>query len=104
VHTVDAITIEADEIRCEHVQRVDYFPTPKDMRFVRLEGQLIAGHSLVAHHVRARLLIADEITAHKIGKLRTPLSRSVANEAAPAQTRCSDREGNPARCTLDAAP
>jgi len=95
-----AITIEVEELRSDHVERVDDFPTPKDMGFRRLEGNLIEGEGLVAHHVRARLIIADEVTVHTVEKLRDEVSWSAPIDGgAIVHNRCVDREGREAQCS-----
>jgi hypothetical protein len=74
IHAVSlwAISIEANEIRCPHITRTRSFPVPKDMGWRRIEGHEVQLRTLWAHHVRARLIVADKINATSIRKLAKP--------------------------------
>lgn len=70
VHTLHAITLDVRELHAPKVQRVDHYPVAKDEGMVRLEGHRVEADRLEAHHVRARVLIADEVVVHRMRKLR----------------------------------
>lgn len=66
VDLLQAITVEANELQSPDIERVRHYPTTKDTRFLRLEGHLIEGKTLITHHVRARVIRAKRIVAHRI--------------------------------------
>jgi hypothetical protein len=65
VKSLYALSVEANEIRCPKVQK-SQGPVPKNMGWRRLEGDIVEVDSLYAHHVTARLVIADEIVARVV--------------------------------------
>jgi hypothetical protein len=72
VDTLQAITVEAHEIECGDIVRTRHYPTTKDTRWLRLEGHVIEGKTLIAHHVQARLIRAQRIVAHRIIRPKRP--------------------------------
>lgn len=73
VRTLDAVSVEANEIRCPRiVHRMG--GVALDMGWRRLEGDVVEMDKLYAHHVTARLIIAEQITALAIR--RRPKSKT----------------------------
>lgn len=108
VGVLRAITLEAVELRVPSVTRVSYFPVAKDQGMVKLEGHLIAAEQLEAHHVRARLVVADKVIAHRVTKLRgaAPWPRGedqaeVVNQCVHLTAATNQRQ---ARCSLVPQP
>ncbi len=72
VKTLEALLVEANEIRCPHVVRSKFPPVQKEMEPWQLEGDLVEADRLKAHVVVARLVIADEIEAMVVKKAAKP--------------------------------
>lgn len=73
VKQLNAISIEANEIRCPRIKRTPRsYPVPKDAGWRRIEGHEVELETLLAHHVSARLIVADRIVATKILKVAKP--------------------------------
>jgi hypothetical protein len=87
VRILTANHLEADEIEAPKPERSASNPTPKDVGWGRLQGHTIQVDHLVAHSVRARRVIAEQIQAHSITQLRTPLRWS-APSAQPVSNQC----------------
>jgi hypothetical protein len=95
VDSISAITIEANEIRCPHIVQSQGNPVPKNMGFRGLEGDLIEGKSLVAHHISARLIECTEITASKVRRVKTPYRWPGADpKANPVRNRAVAADGS----------
>lgn len=62
VKSIDAISVEANEIQCPRIVHA-MGGVAKDMGWRRLEGDVVEMDELYAHHVTARLIIAEQITA-----------------------------------------
>jgi hypothetical protein len=73
VKELNAISIEANEIRCPRIERTARsYPVPKDSGWRRIEGHEVQLETLWAHHVTAHLIVADRIIATKIQKVSKP--------------------------------
>lgn len=66
VDTLNAISVEAQRIQARDRRVVSFYPTVAEPNLSMLEGNVVRGHSLDAHHVRARVVIADRLRAHTI--------------------------------------
>lgn len=86
VETLQAITVEANEILCADIERTRHYPTSKNSRWLRLEGHEIVGGTLIAHHVRAQRVRAKRIVAHRIIRSSRPYRWSSGREE-PARVR-----------------
>jgi hypothetical protein len=72
VKRLRAISVEANEIRCPRIERTRFPPTRKEEGWLRAEGDLVEIDEVEAHHVRARLVVADEIEAVAVKRVAKP--------------------------------
>jgi hypothetical protein len=95
-----AISIEARELRSRHKQTSDSIATFKDVGMNVLQGDIVEGDWIHAHHVRARLIIADSVEAVTIRKLRGALEWTSSADAGLVRNRCSPLNDpwRPANC------
>lgn len=71
VKQLNAISIEANEIRCPRIERTPRsYPVPKDAGWRRIEGNEVALKTLWAHHVLARMIVAEKIVATEIHNVK----------------------------------
>ena len=87
VKTLRAAFVQANEIRCANIVRSRTAPVPMDLDPWLVSGDLVETDELSARSVVARLIIADEIRARIIRKVRIPHRWEGAGGPSPVRNR-----------------
>ena len=87
VKTLRAAFVQANEIRCANIVRFRTAPVPMDLDPWLVSGDLVETDDLRARSVVAHLIIADEIRAKIIRKVKTPHRWAGAGGPSPVRNR-----------------
>lgn len=88
VHSLTAIRVEATEIATPKREQTPSNPTPKDVGWGHLQGHRIQVNQLIAHSVRARRIVADEIYARSFAPLQGSLRWTPAPDSGAIVNQC----------------